>query len=59
MTADGALVMANTQNVLRGPHASWRRCSALPLNKIRVQYYEGASSFGTRRHGTTPPRRPH
>jgi len=45
VTADGALVMANTQSC----YAVRTKLAAilpLPLNKIRVQYYEGASSFG-------------
>jgi CO/xanthine dehydrogenase Mo-binding subunit len=45
VTADGALVMANTQSC----YAVRTKLAAilpLPLNKIRVVYYEGASSFG-------------
>jgi CO/xanthine dehydrogenase Mo-binding subunit len=45
VTADGAIVMANTQSC----YAVRTKLAAilpLPLNKIRVQYYEGASSFG-------------
>jgi CO/xanthine dehydrogenase Mo-binding subunit len=45
VTPDGALVMANTQSC----YAVRTKLAAilpLPLNKIRVQYYEGASSFG-------------
>jgi len=45
VTADGALVMANTQSC----YAVRTKLAAilpLPINKIRVVYYEGASSFG-------------
>jgi len=45
VTDDGALVMANTQSC----YAVRTKLAAilpLPLNKIRVVYYEGASSFG-------------
>ncbi|HUZ82810.1 MAG TPA: xanthine dehydrogenase family protein, partial [Gaiellaceae bacterium] len=45
VTANGALVMANTQSC----YAVRTKLAAilnLPINQIRVQYYEGASSFG-------------
>jgi nicotinate dehydrogenase subunit B len=45
VTPEGALVMANTQSC----YAVRTKLAAilpLPLNKIRVVYYEGASSFG-------------
>jgi nicotinate dehydrogenase subunit B len=45
VTADGALVMANTQSCY-AVRTKLQAILGLPLNKIRVQYYEGASSFG-------------
>jgi CO/xanthine dehydrogenase Mo-binding subunit len=45
VTADGALVMANTQSCY-AVRTKLQTILGLPLNKIRVQYYEGASSFG-------------
>jgi nicotinate dehydrogenase subunit B len=45
VTPDGALVMANTQSCY-AVRTKLQAILGLPLNKIRVQYYEGASSFG-------------
>jgi nicotinate dehydrogenase subunit B len=45
VTPDGALVMANTQSCY-AVRTKLADVLGLPLNKIRVQYYEGASSFG-------------
>jgi len=45
VTSDGALVMANTQNAY-AVRIKLQALLGLPLNKIRVQYWEGASSFG-------------
>jgi nicotinate dehydrogenase subunit B len=45
VTEDGALVMANTQNAY-AVRIKVQALLGLPLNKIRVVYWEGASSFG-------------
>ena len=45
VTADGALVMSNTQNAYV-QRDNIQAAIGLPLNKIRVQYWEGAGSFG-------------
>jgi CO/xanthine dehydrogenase Mo-binding subunit len=45
VTKDGALVLANTQDAytMRTRIAG---LTGLPLNKVRIQYWEGAGSFG-------------
>jgi len=43
--ADSALVMSTTQDVY-GTRTSLVRVLGLPADKIRVQYYEGASNYG-------------
>jgi nicotinate dehydrogenase subunit B len=45
VTPNGALVMANTQSCY-AVRTKLQAILGLPLNQIRVQYYEGASSFG-------------
>jgi CO/xanthine dehydrogenase Mo-binding subunit len=45
VTANGALVMANTQSCY-AVRTKLAVVLGLPVNVIRVQYYEGASSFG-------------
>jgi CO/xanthine dehydrogenase Mo-binding subunit len=45
VTKDGALVMTNTQNAYV-QRDNIQAAIGLPLNKIRVQYWEGAGSFG-------------
>jgi CO/xanthine dehydrogenase Mo-binding subunit len=45
VTPNGALVMANTQSCY-AVRTKLVDVLGLPINKIRVQYYEGASSFG-------------
>jgi len=45
VTPDGALVMANTQSCY-AVRTKLVDLLGLPANRIRVQYYEGASSFG-------------
>ncbi len=46
VTANGALVMANTQSCYAVRTKVQAVLPNLPANLIRVQYYEGASSFG-------------
>jgi CO/xanthine dehydrogenase Mo-binding subunit len=45
VTSDGALVMANTQDAYT-LRANLQPVLNLPLNKIRVRYWEGSSSYG-------------
>jgi nicotinate dehydrogenase subunit B len=45
VTANGALVMANTQDAYT-MRSNLHDVLGLPLNQIRVQYWEGASTFG-------------
>jgi CO/xanthine dehydrogenase Mo-binding subunit len=45
VTSEGALVMANTQDAYT-LRANLQPILDLPLNKIRVQYWEGSSSYG-------------
>jgi CO/xanthine dehydrogenase Mo-binding subunit len=45
VTPNGALVMANTQSCY-AVRTKLQVVLNLPINQIRVQYYEGASSFG-------------
>ena len=45
VTSTGALVMANTQDAYT-MRTNLQAVLNLPLNNIRVQYYEGASTFG-------------
>ena len=45
VTSNGALVMANTQDAYT-MRSNLQAVLGLPLNNIRVQYWEGASTFG-------------
>jgi CO/xanthine dehydrogenase Mo-binding subunit len=45
VTPEGALVMSNTQSAYV-QRDNIQAATGLPLNKIRVQYWEGAGSFG-------------
>jgi nicotinate dehydrogenase subunit B len=45
VTSEGAFVMTNTQNAYV-QRENIQAAIGLPLNKIRVQYWEGAGSFG-------------
>ncbi len=45
VTADSALVMCSTQDVY-GTRNSLARVLALPMEKVRVQYYEGSGTYG-------------
>jgi nicotinate dehydrogenase subunit B len=53
VTGEGALVLSNTQNAYV-QRDNIQAAIGLPLNKIRVQYWEGAGSFGNSpaRHDT-------
>jgi CO/xanthine dehydrogenase Mo-binding subunit len=53
VTKDGALILSNTQNAYV-QRDNIQAAIGLPLNKIRVQYWEGAGSFGNSpaRHDT-------
>jgi nicotinate dehydrogenase subunit B len=45
VTPNGAVVLANTQDAYR-MRTALQQVLGLPLNQIRVQYWEGASAFG-------------
>jgi nicotinate dehydrogenase subunit B len=45
VTADGALIFTSSQDIY-GVRARLAPLLGLPLNKIRIKYYESASSFG-------------
>jgi CO/xanthine dehydrogenase Mo-binding subunit len=53
VTSEGALILSNTQNAYV-QRDNIQAAIGLPLNKIRVQYWEGAGSFGNSpaRHDT-------